>query len=205
MNIREKRVKTLLKRAEKMGLDIDKITEGKAFKTLAHNSKTVANMEKRYNRQKERKRIKKQNAKIDRQLGMSSEEKKIDNRRDYKRRVITTETKSELLWNHNIDEKDINIKTLENKTEKALDKFFNTYFKEIKNNYESQKLMDKMKSRFGVRLDLAYKFMEYVGNLSFKYPIPKEIMKTDTPLEYSKLMHERLEKFERIIGKEFDI
>lgn len=205
MNQREKRVKTLIKRAEKMGLDIDKITEGKAIKTLAHNSKTLSNMEKRYERQKAQKRIKKEVAKIDRQLGMSSEEKKIDNRRDYKRKVITTETKSELLWNHNVNEKDINIKTLENKTEKALDKFFNTYFKEIKNNYESQKLMNKMKSRFGVRLDLAYKFMEYVGHLSFKYPIPKEIMKTDTPLEYSKMMHERLEKFERIIGKEFDI
>ena len=65
MNQRLKRVKTLLKRAEQKGLNIDKITEGKSLETLSRNAKSLANFEKRYERQKQLPKLKEEVKQID--------------------------------------------------------------------------------------------------------------------------------------------
>lgn len=209
MNKRQQEVKKILSNAKKLGLDLKKITEGKTIETLARSIKTIENLKKRFARQKERPKILQEVKKIDekiRQNRVEREKKKAEEKlKDFRRNMITDEIKSELKWNHNVKVEDINKKTLKTKTNNALDDFFNRYFKEIKNNNESKKLINKMKKRFGVRLDLAYQFMEYVSEMEFKYEIPKEIMKTDTPKAYNKMLHERLEYFERVIGREFNI
>lgn len=209
MNQRQKTVKKILDSAKKLGLDIKKITEGKTLETLGRSSKTVENLKKRFNRQKERPKILEEVKKIDEKIFKNREQrekKKVEEKlKDFRRNMITNEIKSELKWNHNVNVEDITKNSLKVKTNDALDSFFNRYFKEIKNNHKSKQLINKMKKRFGVRLDLAYQFMEYVSDMEFKYEIPKEIMKSDTPLEYNKMLHERLEYFERVIGREFKL
>lgn len=205
MNERKKLVKKILDKAKKLGLNMDKVTEGKSIDTLSRNSKTIDNLQKRFKRQKEQPKLKKEVEKIDKKIAQRAEQRRIEKMRDIRRNLLTDEAKADLKWNHDMDVRNITKKTLKNKTEETVDKFLNTYFKEIKHQYDAQKLMNKIKKRFGVRLDLAYEFIKYATDQAFKYEIPKEIMKSDTPLEYSKMLNERLEYFERIIGKEFDI
>lgn len=205
MNERKKVVKKILDRAKKLGLNMDKVTEGKSIDTLARNSKTIDNLQKRFNRQKQQPKLKKEVEQIDRKIAERAEQRRIEKMRNIRRNLLTDEAKADLKWNHDMDVKNITKKTLKNKTEETVDKFLNTYFKEIKHQYEAQKMMNKIKKRFGVRLDIAYDFIKYATDQAFKYEIPKEIMKTDTPLEYSKMLNERLEYFERVISKEFDL
>lgn len=205
MNERRKKVQKILKKAEELGLNMDKVTEGKSLDTLARNSTTINNLEKRFKRQKEQPKLKKEVAKIDKKIEQRAEQRRIQKMRDIRRNLLTDEAKADLKWNHDMDVKSITKKTLKNKTEETVDKFLNTYFKEIKHQYDAQKLMNKIKKRFGVRLDIAYDFIKYATDQAFKYEIPKEIMKTDTPLEYSKMLNERLEYFERIIEREYDL
>lgn len=205
MNERRKKVQKILKKAEELGLNMDKVTEGKSIDTLARNSTTINNLEKRFKRQKEQPKLKKEVAEIDKKIEKRAEQRRIQKMRDIRRNLLTDEAKADLKWNHDMDVKSITKKTLKNKTEETVDKFLNTYFKEIKHQYDAQKLMNKIKKRFGVRLDIAYDFIKYATDQAFKYEIPKEIMKSDTPLEYSKMLNERLEYFERIIEREYDL
>lgn len=205
MNERKKIVNNLLNRAKKLGLDMDKITEGKSIDTLARNSNTIKNLQKRFNRQKERPKIVEQVKKIDKRLERKKEDMEIEKRRNIKRNIINDDIKSELKWNHNITPDQINTHVLKDKTDKAIDDFFNRYFKEIKHENEFQKTLKKIKKRFGIRLDLAYDYMKYLGELSYKYEIPRELMKTDTISDFLTMMRDRLESFENIIGREFDL
>lgn len=205
MNERKKIVNNLLNRAKKLGLDMDKITEGKSIDTLARNSNTIKNLQKRFNRQKERPKIVEQVKKIDKRLERKKEDMEIEKRRNIKRNIINDDIKSELKWNHNIAPDQINTHVLKDKTDKAIDDFFNRYFKEIKHENEFQKTLKKIKKRFGIRLDLAYDYMKYLGELSYKYEIPRELMKTDTISDFLTMMRDRLESFENIIGREFDL
>lgn len=205
MNERTKIVKKLLEKAKKLGLNMDKVTDGKSISTLSKSKKTIENLQKRFNRQKEQPKLKKEVAQIDKKIAQRAEQRRIEKMRDIRRNLLTDEAKADLKWNHNMDVKNITKKTLKNKTEETVDKFLNTYFKEIKHQYDAQKMMNKIKKRFGVRLDIAYDFIKYATDQAFKYEIPKEIMKTDTPLEYSKMLNERLEYFDRVISKEFDL
>ena len=205
MNQRKKIVNKILDQAKKLGLNMDKVTEGKSLDTLSRNSKTIENLKKRFARQKEQPKLKEQVRKIDKRLERKKQDIEIEKRRKIKRGIITDEIKAELKWNHGIDPKDIKTNILKHKTENALDDFFNRYFKEIKHEKEFQKSLKNIKKRFGIRLDLANEYMNYLGDLSFKYEIPKELMKTDTLGDFLTMMRDRLDNFENIIGREFDL
>lgn len=205
MNERKKIVNRILDRAKKLGLNMDKVTEGKSLDTLARSSKTIENLKKRFARQKERPKIIEQNKKITERLKRKKQEMEIEKRRKIKRGLITDEIKAELKWNHGIDPKDIKTNILKYKTEKALDDFFNRYFKQIKHEKEFQNKLKTIKKRFGIRLDLANEYMNYLGDLAFKYEIPAELMKSDTPQDFVSMMRDRLDNFENIIGREYDL
>lgn len=205
MNERKKIVNRILDRAKKLGLNMDKVTEGKSLDTLARSSKTIENLKKRFARQKERPKIIEQNKKITERLKRKKQEMEIEKRRKIKRGLITDEIKAELKWNHGIDPKDIKTNILKDKTEKALDDFFNRYFKQIKHEKEFQNKLKTIKKRFGIRLDLANEYMNYLGDLAFKYEIPAELMKSDTPQDFVSMMRDRLDNFENIIGREYDL
>ncbi|MPN40584.1 hypothetical protein SDC9_188122 [bioreactor metagenome] len=70
---------------------------------------------------------------------------------------------------------------------------------------DAQKKIRKLSKRFGVRLDLAYQFIDYISDMSFKYELPREVMKTETPSDFAEMLRERLDEFERILGREFNI
>lgn len=205
MNQRKKIVNKILDQAKKLGLNMDKVTEGKSLDTLSRSMKTIENLKKRFARQKEQPKLKEQVKKIDKRLERKKQEIEIEKRRKIRRGIITDETKAELKWNHGIEPKDIKTNILKNKTEKALDDFFNRYFKQIKHEKEFQNKLKNIKKRFGVRLDLANEYMNYLGDLAFKYEIPAELMKTDTPQDFVSMMRDRIDNFENIIGREFDL
>lgn len=205
MNKRKNLVNKILTQAKKLGLNMDKVTEGKSLDTLARSQKTIENLKKRFNRQKERPKIIEQVKKIDKRLERKKQDIEIEKRRKIKRGIITDDIKSELKWNHGISPDQINKHILKEKTDKALDDFFNRYFKEIKHEKEFQKTLKKIKKRFGIRLDLAHDYMNYLGDLSYKYEIPRELMKTDTLSDFLTMMRDRLDNFENIIGREYDL
>lgn len=205
MNERKKIVNKILDKAKKLGLNMDKITEGKSLDTLSHSIKTIENLKKRFARQKERPKIIEQNKKITERLQRKKQEMELEKRRKIKRGIITDEIKAELKWNHGIDPKDIKTNILKDKTEKALDDFFNRYFKQIRHEKEFQNKLKTIKKRFGLRLDLANEYMNYLGDLAFKYEIPAELMKSDTPQDFVSMMRDRLDNFENIIGREYDL
>lgn len=205
MNQRLKRVKTLLKRAEQKGLNIDKITEGKSLETLSRNAKSLANFEKRYERQKQLPKLKEEVKQIDKKIEDRRRLREIEKIREINRNRITKETKNELKWNQGLDPNTIRRKKLKDKTTEYINDFFETYFKQISLEYDAQKKIKKLSKRFGVRLDLAYQFIDYISDMSFKYELPREVMKTETPSDFAEMLRERLDEFERIIGREFNI
>lgn len=205
MNQRKKIVNKILDQAKKLGLNMDKVTEGKSIDTLSRSVKTIENLKKRFKRQKEQPKLKEQVKKIDKRLERKKQEIEIEKRRKIKRGMLTDEIKAELKWNHGIEPKDIKTSILKEKTEKALDDFFNRYFKQIKHENEFQKKLKSIKKRFGIRLDLAHDYMNYLGDLAFKYEIPAELMKSDTPQDFVSMMRDRLDNFENIIGREYDL
>lgn len=205
MNQRKKTVNKILDQAKKLGLNMDKVTEGKSIDTLSHSVKTIENLKKRFKRQKEQPKIQEEVRKINKRLERKKQDIEIEKRRKIKRGIISDDTKAELKWNHGISPDQINKKILKDKTDKALDDFFNRYFKEIKFEKEFKNRLKNIKKRFGVRLDLAYEYMNYLGDLSFKYEIPRELMKTDTLSDFLTMMRDRLDNFENIIGREYDL
>lgn len=205
MNQRQKIVNKLLNQAKKLGLNMDKITEGKSLATLSHSMKTIENLKKRFARQKEQPKLKAKVKKIDKRLERKKQEIEIEKRRQLKRGLITDETKAELKWNHGIQPDEIKTDVLKEKTEKALDDFFNRYFKQIKHEKEYQDKLKEIKKRFGLRIDLANDYMDYLGDLAFKYENPRELMKSDMPQDFVSMMRDRLDNFESIIGREYDL
>lgn len=205
MNQRKKIVNKILDQAKKLGLNMDKVTEGKSIETLSRSVNTIENLKKRFKRQKEQPKLKEQVKKIDKRLQRKKQELELEKRRKIKRGMITDEIKAELKWNHGISPDQINTQILKEKTEKAIDDFFNRYFKQIKHENEFQKKLKNIKKRFGIRLDLAYEYMNYLGDLAFKYEIPAELMKSDTPQDFVSMMRDRLDNFENIIGREYDL
>lgn len=205
MNQRLKRVKTLLKRAEQKGLNIDKITEGRSLETLSRNAKSLANFEKRYERQKQLPKLKEEVKQIDKKIEDRKRLREIEKIREINRNRITKETKNELKWNQGLDPNTIRRKKLKDKTTEYINDFFETYFKQISLEADAQKKIKKLSKRFGVRLDLAYQFIDYISDMSFKYELPREVMKTETPSDFAEMLRERLDEFERILGREFNI
>ena len=207
MNQRKKIVNKILDQAKKLGINMDKITEGKSIDTLSRSVKTIENLKKRFKRQKEQPKIQAEVRKIDRRLTnkkyQMEQDRIIEERRKIKRGIITDKSKAYVKWKD--EPKEINTNILEKKTSDAIDDFFNRYFKQIKHEKEYQNKLKSIKKRFGVRLDLANEYMNYLGDLAFKYEIPAELMKSDTPQDFVSMMRDRLDNFENIIGREFDL
>ena len=95
MNERKKIVNKILDKAKKLGLNMDKVTEGKSLDTLSHSIKTIENLKKRFARQKERPKIIEQNKKITERLQRKRQEMEAEKRRKIKRGIITDEIKAE--------------------------------------------------------------------------------------------------------------
>lgn len=207
MNQRKKIVNKILDQAKKLGLNMDKVTEGKSIDTLSRSAKTIENLKKRFKRQKEQPKIQSEVRKIDRRLAnkkyQMEQDRIIEERRKIKRGIITDKSKAHIKWED--EPKEINTNILEKKTSDAINDFFTRYFKEIKHENEFQKTLERIKKRFGVRLDLAYDYMRYLGELAYKYEIPRELMKSDTPQDFVSMMRDRLDNFENIIGREYDL
>lgn len=211
MKDRIKKVKNLLNRAKKLGLDIDKITEGKSLETLARSNKTLENLNKRFKRQKERPKIIEEVKRIDIRIKQRKQERvkkkpigKPDVR-EFNRNRITTETTNELFFNYEIPLEEITKDKVRDITRQEAEKFLDRYFKSIKLHAEYQKMRDKLVKRFGTRLDLLYDFQDYIGEQSFKYPIEREFMREEMPEEFGKMMYKRLDEFERILNRKFKI
>lgn len=192
---RIKKVKGILKRAEKAGVDLFKVTEGKGLDTLAHNKTTIANLQKRIKRQKEQFKIQEFFLKR-----LEEKNKKI------RRSIITDESIATIKWSSkNIKEQDITKTMLKKETDEVASDFFNRFFKEIRLEKEAQKKINKLKKRFGVRIDRVYDLMEYVADYSFKYEIDREIMKEETIEDFRSLLYDRLDEFDRIINREYKL
>lgn len=211
MKDRIKKVKNLLKKAEQLGLNLDKITEGKSVETLARSNKTLENLNKRFKRQKERPKIVEEVKKIDIRIQQRKQERQKKKPigkpdiKEFNRNRITTETTNELFFNYEIPLEEITKDKVKEITKQEAEKFLDRYFKSIKLHAEYQKMRDKLVKRFGTRLDLLYDFQDYIGEQSFKYPIEREFMREEMPDEFGKMMYKRLDEFERILNRKFKI
>ena len=194
----EKTIKELIKK----GLDVDKATEGKDINKLAHSNKTLENFLKRVARVKERPKILQESKAIDEKIKKRVENNKKQKNMSAKRNYISKETKNIVKYNENFKPTKRNIKL---KTQMVANEFLLTYFKEIKLDDLGRKKINKLTNRFGNRLDLIYDFMDKVYELSFKYPMEKEIFKSEHADEYHQMMYDRLDYFERILESDYGI
>lgn len=216
MKDRIKKVKNLLKRAEKLGLNIDKITEGKSIETLARSVKTIENLTKRFNRQKERPKIIEEVKQID--IKIQERKKEREDRKpkpkkptgkpditEFNRNRITVETTNELFFNKEIPLEEITKEKVKSITAEEAEKFLNKYFKKLQPHAEFQKIRDQLVKRFGTRLDILYDFMDYVHEQSMIYEYERNFMREEMPEEYNKVLYNRLDEFDRILKRKFKL
>ena len=194
----EKNIKELIRN----GLDVDKATEGKDINKLAHSTKTFENFLKRVARVKERPKILQESRAIDEKIKERVKNNKKQKNMSAKRNYISKETKNIVKYNENFKPTKRNIKL---KTQMVANEFLLTYFKEIKLDNLGRKKINKLTNRFGNRLDLIYDFMDKVYELSFKYPMEKEIFKSEHKDDYHQMMYDRLDYFERILESDYGI
>ena len=194
----EKNIKELIRK----GLDVDKATEGKDINKLAHSNKTFENFLKRVARVKERPKILQESKAIDEKIKKRVEMNRKQKNMSAKRNYISKQTKNIVKYNENFKPTKRNIKL---KTQMVANEFLLTYFKEIKLDNLARKKINKLTNRFGNRLDLIYDFMDKVYELSFKYPMEKEIFKSEHADEYHQMMYDRLDYFERILESDYGI
>lgn len=196
MDKRLKLVKKVIEKAKKLGLNMDKITEGKTIETLAKSKKTIENLQKRFARQKERPQIQKEVRQY--------EEKVLKNKR---RNLKTDESVATVMWGgpQKIDEEKITKALLKKETDKVASEFMDRFFKQIKFEHEAQKKINKLKKRFGIRLDLVYDLMDYIADYSFKYEMDRDMMREEMPEDFASLLYQRLDEFDRILNREFKI
>lgn len=211
MKERIKKVKNLLNRAKKLGLNLDKITEGKSIETLARSNKTLENLNKRFKRQKERPKIVEEVKQIDIRIKQRKEQRakkkpvgKPDVR-EFNRNRITTETTNELFFNYEIPLEEITKDKVREITKMEAEKFLNQYFKKLRPHAEFQKMRDELVKRFGTRLDILYDFQDHIHEQSFKYPIEREFMREEMPTEFNKVLYKRLDEFDRILKRKFKL
>lgn len=198
MNERTKKVLNIIKKANKLGIDINKITEGKSIETLSRSKVTVGNLEKRFKRQKERPKILELVRKIDEKRFRKQIEKNLEGRKGYISKGVKNYAKNFL-------KNKVDNELLVNATSDELDKFFNRYFKQISYDADAIELFNNIKKRFGLRIDLAFEFMDKVYKMNFKYEIEREKLRTESPEDFNQMLKDRLEEFERILITEFDL
>lgn len=193
----KKYIEKELKKADKIGLDISKITEGKSIDKLSHNSTTLNNFKKRMKRQKERPKLIAENIETDKRLATKRKERENkkfnreyeraikkgnisnelkekrekmlkENAKDFKRNFISDPTKAIVKFNLNIEPTKHNIAKV---TKLEADKFFDKYFKSVRGDVALEKKIDNLKNRFGNRLDLLHEFINKVTAIDFHYEI----------------------------------
>lgn len=210
---RLKSVKKILKKAKDLKLNLDKITEGKSVETLAHSNKTIENLKKRFKRQKEqpilKAEVEKINKRIQERKEQREEKKRIKKEKDLRRNLITDESKSVVKWKMEMDYNQPK-SFFKKETEKVANEFLYKYFKQISFDYDAQVKIDRLAKRFGARLDLIYDFIKYVEDQSYKYELEgvvfeRDFIKENLPEDFRQELYKRLDEFERIVNKEFNL
>ena len=195
----ETKISKYIKELENLGLNVNKVTQGKTAKQLAHSSVTYNNFMKRRNREIERPKI-------------IAESKAYDKKRqakklaEFNRNRITKETLDIAKYNENISN---NEKQIYLKTQMVAKDFFYRYFKELSLNEKDRREINKLIKRFGNRLDLIYDLMDNSALLEFKYPFMKELLKKGLDDElviiYQEHMRERLQEMSKGIQIKYGI
>lgn len=202
---RVKKATNIINKAKKLGLDLDKITDGKSIEKLSYNKLTLKNLEKRFKRQKEQPKLKQEVKKIDEKIQERKRVREEEKKRKWNRERISKESKAIAKWNLGFDEQELKQIGLKEKTREESKEFLDRYFKQISLDKKAQRKINKLTKRFGNRIDIMYDFMDFVSQMEFKYEIEREIMKTETPDEFNQMMYERLDMFDRILKKDFNI
>lgn len=184
----QKYVKRRIREIEKLDLNIGFITQGKTIEQLAWLPKSLENFKKRISRAKERKR----------------EEIKVkDKPKKDKRNLISNKTIA--IVKNNLDVKPTK-KNIRRITKLEADKFFDKYFKSVLNNVKIEKKVNKLKKRFGNRLDLLHDFIDKVLQIDFNYEIDgivfsRQEFESDFADNWDDMMEERLDRMFSILNK----
>lgn len=184
----QKYVKRRLKEVENLDLNMEYITQGKDYIQLAWLPKSLENFKKRIKRAKEKVR---------------EENKKKEEIKRNKRKLISNKTLSIVKNNLNIKPTKTNIKRI---TQLEADKFFNRYFKSVLNNTKIEKKLNKLKRRFGNRLDLLHDFIDKVLQIDFNYEIDgiafsRQEFESDFADNWDDMMEERLDRMFTLLNK----
>lgn len=195
----EKKITKYISELETLGLNVNKVTQGKTVKQLAHSSVTYNNFMKRRNREIERPKIVAESKAYD-------EKRQAKKLAEFNRNRITKETLNIAKFNENIG---TNEKQIYLKTQTVAKEFFYRYFKELTLNEKDIKEINKLIKRFGNRLDLIYDLMDNNALLEFKYPFMKELLKKglddELVLVYHEHMRERLHEMSKGIQINYGI
>lgn len=195
----EKKISKYISELETLGLNVNKVTQGKAVKQLAHSNVTYNNFMKRRNREIERPKIIAESKAYD-------EKRQAKKLAEYNRNRITKETLNIAKFNENIG---TNEKQIYLKTQTVAKEFFYRYFKELTLNEKDRKEINKLIKRFGNRLDLIYDLMDNNALLEFKYPFMKELLKKglddELVMVYHEHMRERLQEMSKGIQINYGI
>lgn len=195
----EKKITKYISELETLGLNVNKVTQGKTVKQLTHSSVTYNNFMKRRNREIERPKIVAESKAYD-------EKRQAKKLAEFNRNRITKETLNIAKFNENIG---TNEKQIYLKTQTVAKEFFYRYFKELTLNEKDRKEINKLIKRFGNRLDLIYDLMDNNALLEFKYPFMKELLKKglddELVLVYHEHMRERLHEMSKGIQINYGI
>lgn len=195
----EKKISKYISELETLGLNVNKVTQGKTVKQLAHSNVTYNNFMKRRNREIERPKIIAESKAYD-------EKRQAKKLAEYNRNRITKETLNIAKFNENIG---TNEKQIYLKTQTVAKEFFYRYFKELTLNEKDRKEINKLIKRFGNRLDLIYDLMDNNALLEFKYPFMKELLKKglddELVMVYHEHMRERLQEMSKGIQINYGI
>ncbi|MGL5749004.1 MAG: hypothetical protein ACRCXT_00640 [Paraclostridium sp.] len=190
-------VKKTLKQVEKLGLNIDKITQGKSIEQLAWSNKSYEQFKKQVIRQKQQTKLKEEVKKIDIKIKQRAEQIRIKNQKRQKRNYISKKTQSIMKFNYDeVKPTKTNIKKIV--TLKS-DDFFKRYFKSTSSNVELSKRVEEISRRFGNRLDLLNDFIDEVTQIDFEYEIDgmvfdKEDFISEQAEDWDDMMESRLNK-----------
>lgn len=173
-------IKRRTKELEKQGYDINYLFKDKTMEQFAWSRKSYNDFNRRVTFLREqRKRQKSVN-----------------------KNLLTTQTKSILKFNHNIKN------PTKNKANKLVKKelmfLYDKYFMELKYSEEGKRVKQLI-NKFGARLDLAYRFIDFINEQEFKYPIEKDIFKSEFANDYFDEMVDRLNLFEDYVKRDLKL
>lgn len=195
----------------KKGLNIDIALGGKSIEQNAFNQKAFNQFKKQVKRARERPKIEQQVQTYDILRQQKKERKvvqindkleketarKLKQRQQYKFRN-TINDKTEAIVKFNLNMKNITKKAVREQTKQELQFVQDKYFKELKGTKHELRLKSLL-NRFGTRLDLAHKFIDYIAQKEFEYPYEKDVFKNSFFDDYYNHMVNRLNDFEKYV------